>query len=78
MDNYDEPKDILNEFFYKDISGIITNYIYVNCNLCKNDTLQDKTVDGVNKTFYCLSCIKDSIVKKCHTCNLFYSFSKLS
>ncbi len=72
----DETKDIVSEMFYKDVANIVCSYLYVTCDLCETEILQDNSVDGVLNIFYCNTCIQKARIKKCHCCNKFYDFIK--
>ena len=75
MDNYDDnPRSILDDFFYRDIANTVCSYLYVNCCLCDTEILQEHSVDGISNNFYCSSCIQKPQIKKCHACNKFYNY----
>lgn len=70
----DDPRSILHDVFYSDVAGIMCSYLYVRCDLCDAEILQENSVDGTTRNYYCSVCVQKPRIKKCNACNRFYDY----
>ena len=72
----EEVEEILNDKFYPDITNTISNYLYGDCDICKNKYETEFLLTGIDKKFYCLKCHKKcKYLRRCSICELFYSLN---
>ncbi len=76
MDREYKVKDILNELFYKDVSGIIQSYLFAKCKECDIEYLEENMKESFDNKFYCYRCIKKPDIRNCCKCEKYYSIKQ--
>jgi len=72
MNSIQETKMILDEHSYPDVSGLILDYIYDKCVVCKKHTT--KFLRLYDDNYICSKCVMVIEVNECQHCKKLYVF----
>ena len=71
-----ELRDILNEIFYPDVTNIIVDMLYEECDCCKVKYDESNMIKTWNYKSICGFCMFLNDYRICQECNLFYNYQE--